>query len=126
MSLFPTSCKRYLPRKVAIQVCFCKTQFKMERNQRSYQKRISAKDLFTVLQLSTDDFWVRTMEGKQQHYNPKQNRCLTLSGVLLRIPSLTKVEVRNFALLHFPKWFCLVHWQLVMSLQHVKMSVLCK
>ena len=69
----------------------------MERNQRSYQKRISAKDLFTVLQLSTDDFWVRTMEGKQQHYNPKQNRCLTLSGVLLRIPSLTKVEVRNFA-----------------------------
>ena len=29
---------------------------------------------------------------------------LLSTDVLLRVPSLTKVEVRNFALPHFPKW----------------------
>ena len=38
------------------------------------------------------------------------------SAVLLRVPSLTKVEVQNFPLLHFPKWLRLVHGQLTMSL----------
>ena len=36
------------------------------------------------------------------------------------VPSLTKVEVFNFPLLHFPTWLCLVHGQLVMSLGRVK------
>ena len=46
----------------------------MERNfyQRfflSYQKIISFMDVFIILQLSANDFWVRTKGGKQQHYN---------------------------------------------------------
>ena len=48
------------------------------------------------------------------------------SAVALRVPSLTKVQVSNFPLLHFPKWLCLVHEQLTMYLQHVKRSVICK
>ena len=28
-----------------------------------------------------------------------------------RVSSLTKVEVHNLLLLHFPKWFCLGHGQ---------------
>ena len=42
------------------------------------------------------------------------------------VPSLAKVEVRNFSLLHFPRWFCLVNGQLAMSLRRVKRSVVCK
>ena len=30
----------------------------------------------------------------------------TKSALLLRVPSLTKVEVRNFSLLQFPRWLC--------------------
>ena len=48
------------------------------------------------------------------------------SAVLLRVTSLTKVEVQNFLLLNFPAWFCLVHGQLAMSLRRAKMSVICK
>ena len=40
--------------------------------------------------------------------------------VLLRVPSLTKVEVHNFPLLHFPRWFCLIHGQLRMFLRRMK------
>ena len=39
---------------------------------------------------------------------------------------LTKVQVRNFPLLHFPRWLCLVHGKLAMSLWRVKRSVICK
>ena len=35
--------------------------------------------------------------------------------VLRRVPSLTKVEVRNFPLLHFPRLICLIHGQLHVS-----------
>ena len=28
------------------------------------------------------------------------------SAVLLRVPSLTKAEIRNFPSLHFPRWLC--------------------
>ena len=42
------------------------------------------------------------------------------SAILLRVSSLTKAEVRNFPLLHFPRWLCLVHGQLAMSLRRVK------
>ena len=41
-------------------------------------------------------------------------------SVVLRVPSLTKVKIRNFSLLHFPKWLCLVDGQLAVSLLRVK------
>ena len=43
-------------------------------------------------------------------------------AVLLRILSLIKVDVRNFSLLHFPKWLCLIHGQLAMSLRCEKIG----
>ena len=48
------------------------------------------------------------------------------SAILLRVPSLTKVEVCNFPLLHFPRWFCLVNGQLAMSQRRVERLVICK
>ena len=48
------------------------------------------------------------------------------STVLLRVLSLTRVQVRNFPLLRLPKWLCLDREQLAMSLQHVKKLVICK
>ena len=50
----------------------------------------------------------------------------TKSAVLLRVSSLTKVEVRNFPLLHYSRWVCFVDGQLAMSLRRVKRSVICK
>ena len=47
-------------------------------------------------------------------------------AVLLRVPSLIKVAVRNFPLLHFPRWLCLVHGQLAMSPRRVKRSFIRK
>ena len=41
-------------------------------------------------------------------------------SVVLRVLSLTKVKVRNFSLLHFLKWYCLVDGQLAISLLRVK------
>ena len=48
------------------------------------------------------------------------------STVRLRFPSLTKVEVRNFPLLHFSKWHCLILGQLAKSLGREKRSVIHK
>ena len=45
---------------------------------------------------------------------------LLSATVLLRVLSLTKFEVCNFPLLHFPKWLSLVHGQLAMSLRRIK------
>ena len=89
---------------------------------------------------AANDFWVRTKRGKQNYYKKrKQIRYLNIfyivnvltllsakSAILLRVPSLTKVEERNFRLLHFPRLFCLVNGQLSMSLRRVKRSVICK
>ena len=78
-------------------------------------------------------FRVITKIGKQQqHYRKREQiryfnisliiNILTLlradakSAVLLRVPSSTKVKVRNFPLLHLPRWLCLVDEQLAMSL----------
>ena len=88
------------------------------------------------------DFRVRTKRRKQHCYKKrKQIRYLNIfnitniltlpsadakSAILLRVPSLTKVEVRNFRLLHFSRWFCLANGQLAMSLQRLKRSVICK
>ena len=79
---------------------------------------------------------------KQQHYKKlKQIRYFNIfniinilimlsddakSAVLLKVLSLTKVEVLNFSLLQFPAWLCLVHGQLAMSLRRAKMSVIYK
>ena len=98
----------------------------MEKN---YQKRISCIDVFIILRHSANYFRVRTKEGKQKHYN-KLNQIryfnfitiaeccakLPVLCVLLTVPSLAKAEIRNFPLLHFPKWFCLIHGELGMSL----------
>ena len=89
-----------------------------------------------------NDFRVRTKRGKQHYWKKrKQIRYLNIfniinvlallsadakSAIHLRVPLLTKVEVRNFPLLHFPRWFCLVNGQLAMSLWRMKRSVICK
>ena len=41
-------------------------------------------------------------------------------AVVLRVPSLTKVEIHNFSLLHFPRWPCLIHGQHAISLRRVE------
>ena len=46
--------------------------------------------------------------------------------ILLSVPSLTKVEVSNFPLPYFPRWFLLIHGQLGMSLRRVKRLVIFK
>ena len=76
-------------------------------------------DVFIILQLSANDFRVRT-KGKNNNITRNSSRfdiltLLTLlsadakSAVLLRVSTLTKVQVHNFPLLHFPRWLCLVH-----------------
>ena len=77
----------------------------------SYRKGISLMDVFIILQLS-NDFRVRKKRGKQNYYKKrKQIRYLNIfniiniltllsadakSAILLRVPSLTKVEELNF------------------------------
>ena len=96
-------------------------------------KKISLTDVFIILQLSANDFRVRT-KGKNSNIKRSSSRSdiltlLTLpsanakSAVFLRVPSLTKAQGRNFSLLHFPKWLSLVHRQLAMSLRGVKMPM---
>ena len=81
----------------------------------SYHKRVSPMDVVIIFQLSSNGFQVRTKGRKQQYYKKlKQSDISTLltllnadakSAALLRVPSLTKVELRNISLLHFPKCF---------------------
>ena len=48
----------------------------------SYQKRISPKDVFKILQLSANDFWVWIKGGKQQHYQKlKQIRYFSIINI---------------------------------------------
>ena len=69
-------------------------------------------DVFIVLQLSANYLQLRT-KGKNNNIirNSSRSDILTLlsllsahakSAVLLKVPSLTKVQVRNLPLLHFP------------------------
>ena len=106
-------------------------------------------DFFIILQLSKEvyasaaNYFLVIKKRGKQHYYKKYKRIrylnifniiniLTLlsadakSVILLRVLPLTKVEVPNFLLLHFPRWFCLVNGQLAMSLRRVKRSVICK
>ena len=81
----------------------------------SYQKRVSPMDVVIIFQLSADGVRVGTKGRKQKYYKKlKQSDISTLltllnadakSAVLLRVPSLTKVELRNISLLHFPNCF---------------------
>ena len=48
------------------------------------------------------------------------------SAVFQRVPSLNKVQVRNFSLLRFPRLLCLIRGQFNMYLWLVKMSIICK
>ena len=81
--------------------------------------------------------WEQREENNNVTRNSSRSDILTLLtllsadakwAVLLRVPSITKVEVRkvDFPLLHFPKWLSLFHAQLAMSLRRVKRSVTCK
>ena len=102
----------------------------------SYQKRFSPTDAFIIMQLFANDFRVRTKVWKNNiTRNSSRSVILTLltllsadakPALLLRVPSISKVEVLNFPLLHFSKWLRLVHWQLALSQRCVKRSVICK
>ena len=48
------------------------------------------------------------------------------SAVFQRVPSLNKVQVRNFSLLRFPRLLCLIRGQFNMYSWLVKMSIICK
>ena len=102
----------------------------------SYQRMTSSIDVAIIFQLFRrvrSGFSVNTKGGKQQSYKKrKQSDILKLlpllsadakSAVVLMVPPpLTKVEVRNFPLLHFPRSLYLI----AMSLQRVKESVIYK
>ena len=105
-------------------------------------------DVFIILQVSRNVclahkwFSCENKRRKQHYYKKcKQIRYLKIfnitniltllsadpkSAILLRVPSLTKVGLHNFPLLHFPRWFCFFNGQLAMSLRRVKSSVICK
>ena len=105
-------------------------------------------DVFIILHLSRSVrfrhklFLGENKERKMQHYKKCDqiryfnifniiNILALLSAeaklaVLLRVPSLSKVEVFSFPLPHFPRWLCLVDGQLAVSLRRVKRSVICK
>ena len=143
-------CLSFLHRKLAIQICFGKVAGEngkklLPETSLSYQKRITPMGVFnfSTLYVSTaNDSWVRIKVGKQHYYKKgKQIGYLTIfniiniltflstdgqSALLLRVPSLPKIEVRNFSLLYFPRWFCVVYGQLAMSPRRVKKSVICK
>ena len=70
--------------------------------------------------------WEQREENNNIAKNSSRSYILTLltllsgdvkSALILKVPSLTKAEVRNFPLLYFPRLLCLVHGQLAMSLR---------
>ena len=109
----------------------------------SYCKRMSPMDVFKILKLSRSFMspaqaiftWKQIEENNNITTNARKSDIstpLTLpsadakSAVFLRVPSLTKVQVRNFSFLHFPRWSCLIHVEFDMYLRHVKRLVICK
>ena len=92
--------------KAAIQICFCKVVG-------GNGKKLLPETFFKL-------------SKKNLPYGCADGSADAKSAVLLKVPSITKVEVGNFPLLHFPRWLCLVHGQLDMSLRRVKRSVKCK
>ena len=126
---------------MAIQLCFCKAAGENLKELLpeiflSYQKRIFLIDLLIILQLSVNDFQVGA-NRKNNNITRNSSRsnililltllsAVTKLAVLLRILPLTKVQLRNFPLLHFTKWLCLVLGQLAMPLRRVKKLIICK
>ena len=126
---------------MAIQVCFCKAAGENLKELLpeiflSYQKRIFLIDLLIILQLFVNDFQVGA-NRKNNNITRNSSRsnililltllsAVTKLAVLLRILPLTKVQLRNFPLLHFTKWLCLVLGQLAMPLRRVKKLIICK
>ena len=110
---------------------FAKLQVKIERNfyQRFFEviKKESPPWMFSksynFLQIIFR--WEQRKKNNNITSNSSKSDISTLltllsADVLLRLPSLTKVEASNLPLLHFPKWFCLVYGQHALSLQRVK------
>ena len=126
---------------MAIQVCFCKAAGEnlkelLPEILLSYQKRIFLIDLLIILQLFVNDFQVGA-NRKNNNITRNSSRsnililltllsAVTKLAVLLRVLPLTKVQLRNFPLLHFTKWLCLVLGQLAMPLRRVKKLIICK
>ena len=126
---------------MAIQLCFCKAAGEnlkelLPEILLSYQKRIFLIDLLIILQLFVNDFQVGA-NRKNNNITRNSSRsnililltllsAVTKLAVLLRILPLTKVQLRNFPLLHFTKWLCLVLGQLAMPLRRVKKLIICK
>ena len=105
-------------------------------------KKMFPMDVLIILQLSrgvrfcANDFEVRK-KGENDNITKKSSRSDVLTlltlvrtyekwAVVLSVPSLTKVEVGNFPLLHCPRWLCLIHGQFDISLRRVKRSVIYK
>ena len=94
------------------------------------------QELFYRINLIVPGYPISHYCVKQQHYKKAGRKdiltLLTLlsadakSAIVLIILSLTKVKIRNFSLLHVPRWICLIHGQLIMSLRCVRMLVICK
>ena len=126
---------------MAIQLCFCKAAGENLKELLpeiflSYQKRIFLIDLLIILQLFVNDFQVGA-NRKNNNITRNSSRsnililltllsAVTKLAVLLRVLPLTKVQLRNFPLLHFTKWLCLVLGQLAMPLRRVKKLITCK
>ena len=126
---------------MAIQLCFCKAAGENLKELLpeiflSYQKRIFLIDLLIILQLFVNDFQVGA-NRKNNNITRNSSRsnililltllsAVTKLAVLLRVLPLTKVQLRNFPLLHFTKWLCLVLGQLAMPLRRVKKLIICK
>ena len=126
---------------MAVQLCFCKAAGENLKELLpeiflSYQKRIFLIDLLIILQLFVNDFQVGA-NRKNNNITRNSSRsnililltllsAVTKLAVLLRVLPLTKVQLRNFQLLHFTKWLCLVLGQLAMPLRRVKKLIICK
>ena len=126
---------------MAIQLCFCKAAGENLKELLpeiflSYQKRIFLIDLLIILQLFVNDFQVGA-NRKNNNITRNSSRsnililltllsAVTKLAVLLRVLPLTKVQLRNFPLLHFTKWLCLVLGQLAMPLRRVTKLIICK
>ena len=126
---------------MAIQLCFCKAAGENLKELLpeiflSYQKRIFLIDLLIILQLFVNDFQVGA-NRKNNNITRNSSRsnililltllsAVTKLAVLLRVLPLTKVQLRNFPLLRFTKWLCLVLGQLAMPLRRVKKLIICK
>ena len=87
-----------------------------DRNNKHCVKSVQIRSFFWSV-----FFRIWTEYGEILRISPYLSVSLRIQlAVFLRVPSLTKVEVRNFLLLHFSRWPCLIYGQLAVSLRPVK------